>query len=74
MSLNRLLSLMVQEINLLCMKILHLIQLLNLEYDILVALPSPASSQPQVRLYVVWMTMEELSRICENQLAPRRFA
>jgi len=65
---------MLQGVNLLFMKILHLVQLLNLEYDVLVALLSPPTPQPQVRLYMVWMTVEELSIICENQLAPRRFA
>lgn len=70
---NHQLSLMLQEINLPFMKILHLVQLLNLEYDILVGSLSPPSPQPQVRSYMVWMTVEELSIICDDQPAPERF-
>lgn len=43
------------------------------EYDSLVALLSPPSPQPQVRLCMIWMTVEELSIICEKQLAPGLF-
>lgn len=54
------------------MKTLHLVQLLNLEYDILVGLLSPPSPQPQVRSYMAWITVEELSIICDDQPAPER--